>query len=73
MLDLFFKAVVLAVLLFGSGTWVVTPRMGKDLGGFQAQVERRLTVRLLWRTPYGKWTYTSVVTAREQVGFLTMD
>ena len=29
----FFKAVVQAVLLFGSDTWVVTPHMGKDLGG----------------------------------------
>ena len=30
---IFFKAVVQAVLLFGSETWVVTPRMGKALGG----------------------------------------
>ena len=30
---LFFKAVVQAVLLFGSETSVVTPCMGKDLGG----------------------------------------
>ena len=29
----FFKAVVQAVLLFGSETWVFTPRMGKALGG----------------------------------------
>ena len=30
---LFFKSVVQAVLLFGSETWVVTPRMGSSLGG----------------------------------------
>ena len=30
-----FNAVVQAVLLFGSRTWVVTPRMGKALGGFR--------------------------------------
>ena len=29
----FFKALVQAVLLFGSETWVFTPRMGKALGG----------------------------------------
>ena len=28
-----FKAVVQEVLLFGSDTWVVTPLMGRDLGG----------------------------------------
>ena len=30
---LFFKAVIQAVLIFGTETWVVTPRMGKSLGG----------------------------------------
>ena len=40
---LFFKDVIQAVLLFGAETWVVTPRMGKDLGGFQTQVSIRLT------------------------------
>ena len=29
----FFKAVVQSVLLFGAKTWVVTPRMGRVLGG----------------------------------------
>ena len=69
----FFKAVVQAVLIFGSETWVVTPRMVKALGGFQTQVERRLTGRLPRRTPYGKWTYTSAETSREEAGFLTME
>ena len=32
---LFFKAVVQAVLLSGSETWVLTACMGKDLGGFR--------------------------------------
>ena len=30
----FFKSVVRLVLLFGAETWVVTPRMGWNLGGF---------------------------------------
>ena len=37
---LIFKAVVQAVLLSRSETWVVTPHMGKALGGFQDHVER---------------------------------
>ena len=34
----FFKAMVQAVFLFGSETWVVTPCMGRALGGFQDHV-----------------------------------
>ena len=30
----FYKAVVQVVLLFGSETWVLTPHMGQNLGGF---------------------------------------
>ena len=52
----YFKAVAQAVLLFGSETWVVTPHMSKDLGGFQAQVARHMMGRLLRRTLDGKWT-----------------
>ena len=41
---LFYKAVVQSIMLFGAETWVVTPRMGKALGGVQNQVKIRLTV-----------------------------
>ena len=47
----FFKSMVQVMLIFGAETWVVTPRIGKALGVFQAQVERRLTGWLPWRTP----------------------
>ena len=69
----FFKAMVQAVLLFGSETWVVTPPMDKALGGFQAQLARRLRRWILRRTPYGKWIYTSAATAQEEAGLLTME
>ena len=62
-----------AVLLFGAETWVVTPLMGKDLGGLQTQVEIFLTGRILRRTTYGTWRYNSAATAREAAGFLTME
>ena len=61
---LFFKAMVQTMLIFGSETWVVTPRMVNALGGFQAQVARCLTGQLLWRTPDDKWTYTLAETSR---------
>ena len=47
----FFKAAVQSVLLFGADTWVVAPCMGRVLGGFQYQVDRRLTRKLPhWRS-----------------------
>ena len=70
---LFFKAMMQAVLILGLDTWVATPHMGKSLGEFQAQVARRMTGRLMWRTTDGKWIYTSAATAREETGFLTME
>ena len=68
-----FKAVVQAVLLFRSETCVVTPRMVKAMGVFQAKVERRLMVRLLRRTPDMKWKYTSAAMAQEEAGLLAME
>ena len=47
--------------------------MGKSMGGFQAQVERRLKVQLLRRTPNGKWKYTSAAMAREEAGVLVVE
>ena len=69
----FFKAVVQAVLIFGSKTWAVTPRMGEDLGVFQVKVSRRLKGWLLQQKPDKRWTYTSTAMARVDAGFLTME
>ena len=44
---LFFKAVVQALLLFGTEMWVPTPGMERDLRSFQHRVARRLTERHL--------------------------
>ena len=51
----FFKAIVQLVLLFGAETWVVTPCMVRILGGFQDQVEQRLTGRLPRRRLDVRW------------------
>ena len=52
---------------------MVTPCMGKALGGFQAPVVIQLTGWIIWRTPDWKWIYTSAATAQEEEGFLTME
>ena len=43
-LQKFYKAVFQANLLFGSETWVVTPRIGRTLGGFHHRMAHRLAV-----------------------------
>ena len=43
MSGLFFKAVIQAVLLFGSETWVLTPRMEGALGSVQHRVAQQMT------------------------------
>ena len=62
-----------AVLTFGVETWLATHRMGKALGGFQTQVEIRLTGKLPRRTTDRMWRYTSTAAARDEVGLLTME
>ena len=69
----FFKTAVQAVLLFGLDNWVVTPLVGKVLGGVHTQVARRLRGRLTRRTPDGKWIYNLAAMAREEVGLLKME
>ena len=54
----FSKSVVQSVLLFGADTWVVTPCTSRFLGGFQDQVARRPTGRLLQQRLDGKLEYT---------------
>ena len=69
----FFKAVIQAVLIFSTETWMVTPRMGTALGGFQTQVERRLTVQLQWRITDGTWKYILTAASRDLEGLLKME
>ena len=69
----FFKAVVQVVLLSGSENWVVTPYMGRSLGGFQYQVAQPLMGSLLRQKPDRKWKYNSAAASREEAGFHTME
>ena len=69
----FFKAIVQSVLLFGTEMWVVNPHMGQVQGGFQYQVERRLTGRIPRQRLDGNWEYTLVEAARAEEGFELME
>ena len=69
----FFKAVIQVVLLFRAETWVVTPRMGTDLGVFQTQVLIRLTGKLPRRETDRTWKYTLAAVATVAAGFLKME
>ena len=50
---MFYTLVAQAVLLFGVETWVLTPRMEKDLDIFQSRVARRITGRQTRLRKYG--------------------
>ena len=66
---MFFNAVVQAVLLFGLETWVLTPHMIWDLGGFQNRFAWRITGRQPRRRGDGGWEYQPLTSAMEEVGF----
>ena len=51
----FYRVVAQAVLLFGAETWVLTPRMERDLDSFQYKVVRSITVKQPWRRADGIW------------------
>ena len=57
------------MLLFGVEKLVVTPRMGRLVGGFQDKVVRRLTGRLLQRRGDVKWEHTLAEASRVEAGF----
>ena len=56
-----YMAVVQSVFLYGLETLVITPRIGRDLGGFQHTLSLRLMISQLWRKFYGRWIYPPLV------------
>ena len=53
----FYITVTQAVLLFGSETWFLTPRMENALDSFQSRVARKITGRQLRLKKDGRWIY----------------
>ena len=66
---IFSKAVVQAVLFFGSETWVLTPCMERALGIFQHRVARRITGNQPRRRDEGVWDYPSLASVIEEENF----
>ena len=54
-LGILFKAVVQALLLFGSETWVMTPRMGRAMGRVQHRLAIWITDSQPQRLMVGSW------------------
>ena len=58
-----------AVFLFGSETWVLTPRMERALDSFQQRVVRRLTGKKPRRQGDGSWAYPKLAEAMGEARF----
>ena len=71
-LGMFFKAVVKAVIIFGSEAWMKTPHMGRALGGFQHILATRITGRQPKRYVDGSCKYPPLETAMQVAGFEEM-
>jgi hypothetical protein len=55
---MFYKSVAQSVLLYGSETWVLSPKMLSKLEGFHKQITRRLTGRTpVYRRREDEWQY----------------
>ena len=52
-----YLAVVQSVLLYGSETWILNPRMQMVLGGFHQRVARRMMGQQPQKGRYGGWIY----------------
>jgi hypothetical protein len=68
---MFYKAVVQAILLYGSESWVITPAMIKVLDSFHHRVARRITGRMPRRIN-GIWHYPPIAPTLEEAGLYTM-
>ena len=64
----FILFLVYAVLLCGSETWVMSPRIGKTLGGFHHQAVGILMRWQLKRRLDGTWYYPPLLEAMVKLG-----
>ena len=64
-----FKAVVQEVLLLGEETWVMTPRIERELESFMHGAARSIMGNQPWRGGGGKWTYPPLKEVMREAGF----
>jgi hypothetical protein len=71
---MFYKAVVQSVLLYGSETWVLSPKMLSKLEGFHKQIACRLTGRTpVYHHREDEWQYLPLGNALEEAGLFQID
>ena len=69
----FYKAIIQAVLLYGSETWVVTDCNLRQLRSFHARVARYLTGRHMHPNADGTWFYPPTHEVLQEAGLETID
>ena len=69
----FFKAVFQATLLFGAESWVMSPHIGRTLGGFHYRVACLLAKMQLNRDEAGRWIYLPLDAAMKTMGMEEVD
>ncbi len=69
----FYKAIVQAVLLFGSEMWKLSPLSLKSLEGFQIWAAHRMAGKMPTKNPNGTWTYPISRDVLKAVGLQTID
>ena len=69
----FYKAVVQAVLLFGSETWVLDKRMRLMLRSFHHRCARFVAREFIMQDENGKWKYPKMEKVLEDCGLFPID
>lgn len=70
--SIFYKAVVQAVLLYGSETWVITKRALTLLDSFHHRIARQITGQHVYQGPQGTWIYPDPKETLEKAGLFPM-
>ena len=63
----------MVIMLYGLEAWVMTPHIGRVLGGFHQRVSHRLTGRQPQRGRGGVWFYPLLEGAMAEAGFLEVE
>ena len=69
----FYKAVVQAILLYGSETWVVTENLLKQLQSFHARISRYIKGKHIRQNEDGSWFHPPTAEVLEEAGLHTID
>jgi hypothetical protein len=69
----FYKAIVQAVLLYGSESWTLTEGTLKKLRSFHSRVARYLTGRHIRPNEDGSWTCPRSIDVLQEAGLCTID